>query len=639
MLTGKWKILKKYFSSFRRKEIIMMADIELKKNPKHISDEIGQEYREWKAGDMVFIKAPTGSGKSYFILHIFLKYIIESGSKLLYLVNRRVLQEQLQEELDNDIYDEVISCFGRHIDLKRYIQIFTYQYLESRIKGGILHTVNELQEYSHVVCDECHYFYADSNFNTNTELSFDCIRREFDCKVQIYMSATIDGLKEAYMKREPKYFEFGVEEFPIVAQSKIYGIRQDWVKDYSAAENYDYINLYEFQDLKDLHRLIISAIEKSSEKWLVFVDSIDYGRKIEKSLLELDGQECLNRDNIVFIDADYDKNEEAKKSVRQIVKEKCAKKQIIISTAVMDNGVSFHDLELRNIVILVDTKESFLQMLGRKRKDERRVNLYICQRDIAYFQRRLRYVENIITVFQKNLIGLEKMYQRFKNMNNEEKMTLNPYTDYYYRKKGVTLASGGKVYQAPYCLDYDSILEGQQMVLDKIISSDFICNNVRKLCYSVGGVLTVNDFSVLRSDNLKKFYKEMIARLNNDPRAFVKEQASWLSLSESSVHKVLEGAEEEKCKRYRKRLMEGIEALTDEIDKDGNIAFKKEYKNELIYFLQKNENMPESAKESAIKSVKKTDRALTAEQFNTCMQAAKLKYDMEGSNPYTIKKI
>ena len=613
-----------------------MVDNFLKQNPgKYLADEIGEEYKGWENGDIIFIKAPTGSGKSYFILHIFLKWVVESRAKLLYLVNRRVLQEQLQEEIDKAVYAEMFSYFHKPVDLKEYIQIRTYQNLESSIKRNIIGTVQNLSQYNYVVCDECHYFYTDSNFNTNTELSFDCIRREFDSKIQIYMSATMDKLKERYMQRKPTYLGVCGEAPLMPAQMKMYGLKQDWEKTYSVIENYDYINLYEFRDLNELQKIIISGIKKNREKWLIFVDSIDYGRRIEKSLLNSDEKEILSQDNLVFIDANYDKDEEAKKSVRQIVKEKCADKQIIISTAVMDNGISLYDFSLRNIAILVDTEESFIQMLGRKRKDERRVNLYVCQRDVAYFQRHLRYVENIITVFQKNLNMLEKMYQRPKYMNGEQ-MTLNPYTDYCYRKKGVILGSNENVFQTPYCVNYDDILEEQQTVLEKIISSDFICSNARKLCYYVGGLLAVNNFSVLRSFELQRFYQEMILRLKEDSKAFIKEQVSWLGMSEERMHKVLEGAEKEKCERYRRRLAEGIEALLgSEMDKDENAKFKIKYKEEIVYFLQKSEKTTSKT----VVDKRKTGRPIDAEWFNLCMDMADLKYEMTGSNPYFIKRL
>ena len=172
-------------------------------------------------------------------------------------------------------------------------------------------------------------------------------------------------------------------------------------------------------------------------------------------------------------------------------------------------------------------------------------------------------------------------------------------------------------------------------MLDKFIASDFVCSNARKLCYSIGGLLAVNYFSVLRSLKLQNFYQEMIRCLKNDSEAFVKEQISWLGLSEDCIHRVLEEAEKEKSERYRLRLAEAVEALNDEVDKESNIAFKKAYKSEIMHFLQKEDNIPQSQ----IEAVKKMDRPLTAKQFNACMQAANLKYEMEGSNPYKIKKL
>ena len=39
---------------------------------KYIADSIGNDYKNWGAGEVVFISAPTGSGKTTFILKNFL---------------------------------------------------------------------------------------------------------------------------------------------------------------------------------------------------------------------------------------------------------------------------------------------------------------------------------------------------------------------------------------------------------------------------------------------------------------------------------------------------------------------------------------------------------------------------------------
>ena len=38
----------------------------------YVTEKIGDEYRNWIEGDEILIQASTGSGKSYFILHVLL---------------------------------------------------------------------------------------------------------------------------------------------------------------------------------------------------------------------------------------------------------------------------------------------------------------------------------------------------------------------------------------------------------------------------------------------------------------------------------------------------------------------------------------------------------------------------------------
>ena len=56
---------------------------------KYLADEIGDEYKNWKNGNIVLINAPTGSGKTTFIIEKFLARELNQGRKILYLVNRK----------------------------------------------------------------------------------------------------------------------------------------------------------------------------------------------------------------------------------------------------------------------------------------------------------------------------------------------------------------------------------------------------------------------------------------------------------------------------------------------------------------------------------------------------------------------
>lgn len=160
-----------------------------------VADKIGDEYKSWKPYDRVYISSPTGTGKTYFILEVLLKYVCQQRKKILYLVNRRILKEQLETELS--------KC---HFELKNQIKVELYQMIEMNIshirydnQNGMYNasgyrSLSGLCEYDYVVCDECHYFLADSNYNTNTGLSFRWIQDTFSSKIRIFLSATIHDI-------------------------------------------------------------------------------------------------------------------------------------------------------------------------------------------------------------------------------------------------------------------------------------------------------------------------------------------------------------------------------------------------------------------------------------------------------------
>ena len=46
------------------------------KELQYVSDVIKEEYKYWAAGDVVLLTAPTGTGKSHFVLYDLLKWAI-----------------------------------------------------------------------------------------------------------------------------------------------------------------------------------------------------------------------------------------------------------------------------------------------------------------------------------------------------------------------------------------------------------------------------------------------------------------------------------------------------------------------------------------------------------------------------------
>lgn len=188
------------------------------------------------------------------------------------------------------------------------------------------------------------------------------------------MSATIDRIKEYILKDigykrpapipEQDLEQTQSEEVPLKVSIKHPTDRISegnlCVKEYTAKADYSYIDIHILDGIDS----IIDVVKEKKKKWLIFVDSIKKGRYIHDSLLraEIDS---------VFIDARWadDNDDIVLDTVGNMVKEQDFKQQVVVATSVIDNGISIKNVELRNLVVMADTKEQFIQMLGRKRLD------------------------------------------------------------------------------------------------------------------------------------------------------------------------------------------------------------------------------------------------------------------------------
>lgn len=589
---------------------------------RYITDEIGNEYQNWTNGDIIFITASTGAGKSYFILNVYLDWIIQRGGKLLYLVNRRILREQLQNEVNTEIARIISRTHGLSVNIQNYIWITTYQALENKLKSSFFDgcTVMErMKEFTCVVCDECHYFYTDANFNTGTELSFAFIRELFSNKLQIYISATADSIKEAmenYLKKRQD----------VVQTINFGGIvpgyyKKKFFEEYGQKYNYGELCPYVVIDQDSLADKIESSICNTQDKWMVFVDSINVGRTLQKTLRHKSG---IKENDIIFLDADYEKVEEAEKTVSEIVENKFSRKRVIISTAVMDNGITFQDCDLVNVAIFSDVKETFMQMLGRKRlNDNETIHLYICKRSEEYFKKRYQYTKNAVSTFykyQKELMSLSEPYYHMIGYQNRQRqpvtVTIN-YIEYLFTHNVFS------VYENPK----KSIL--QQKILDVLLSNSLEAQHLKKFCYAVNGNISVNSLAVQRLLDLEKYYKDMVEKLKDNENAFLEQQFEWLGISVATVQECVASSTQELSAKYRSELEQSIEDII--IAQDGimseeeNISWKLTMRKQLEYFLTKGNEYDENER----KALGKNDRALSADRFNSEMKKADLHYVMK----------
>jgi hypothetical protein len=534
---------------------------------KSVAEIIGMEYKQWDSGTVVTISTQTGSGKSSFILHQLLDWARDHNMPILYLVNRKILKEQLKSRLASEIQAEWASKCPRAL-LQDYISIRTYQEIEEGLKMGDAQQLKEaLSRFRYVVYDECHYFRVDSTFNPATSLSYNYLKKRFDYEIQIFMSATL-GETSWYFNLEK------LADTPN-AYIKMKRYEQRFYYSYEGETKYDYIQLHQIKGEDEIPALI----EKTGTqgKWLIFVDSVRKGEKLEKAIKKNLGLE----DGVIFVDARYKNDLQKIKQMEQLQQKESISKRVVIATSVLDNGVSFQDEELNNIVIFADTWETFIQMVGRKRKGSEQVNLYICKRNSRFFKDRIRNIDEIMR---------------------------------YYSHYGQIIL---KAEQNESLKNKISVNAKCQSVLSDMLNNENVRKNLSRFCYFEQGVLRVSEFSIRRLGKLKNFYKTMIDELEKDENAFLRQQAQWLGLENEKIEPILVQKKVETRTEAIQQIRDTIqrEYLDKDMDKALNMEFSKKIKKSVTTLLTKENDFSKDDIEK-IKTGIRVDRAFSLENFN-----------------------
>lgn len=388
-------------------------------NTTFITDKIGEAYRYWsKYNKYVFIEAPTGSGKSYFITHYLYDFAYHNNQHIVMLVNRRILKDQMQKSVNE--YNALMKI------QRNTFYIFTYQEIEESLE--YLHTLENLENFNYnegwncqkkinlikkcyyIVCDEAHYFLQDAMFNPKTFYSFSFIinriRESHNCV--IFMTAT------------PMHIKPYIEH-------KIFNHKGDNIKafNHSLSNKTTNINVHLFDKVDDLIDIINDM--KYKGKWLIFVNSKAIGKKISKGLRE------KFKDKI-FIDADYIKygHYKEREEVNKIIEEECSSKKILICTSVLDNGININDENLKNIVIITTNEIEFLQMLGRKRNPDKNTNLFLCTGNKSYFSYKKHTYYELYSMLKDYKVIQNKDILHFLNERYVQTETL---INYYLQMK------------------------------------------------------------------------------------------------------------------------------------------------------------------------------------------------------------
>ena len=100
---------------------VKIAECYVKKRKKYLTDLIGEKYTEWD-GKKILLNAPTGMGKTTFILQKFLFYFRIRRRRILILCNRALLRTQY--------WNSLLGQFEDYREIEQCVTVMTYQQLE-----------------------------------------------------------------------------------------------------------------------------------------------------------------------------------------------------------------------------------------------------------------------------------------------------------------------------------------------------------------------------------------------------------------------------------------------------------------------------------------------------------------------------
>lgn len=267
---------------------------------KRVADVIVEDdFKNWKSDIPVFISAQMGKGKNYFIENKLLRYVEELNiknpkNKVLILSNRIALREQTKNRIDRKF---------------PFVKVLSYQSLLEYIDSPFF-----TSSYSHIICDEAHFFTSDAMFNPTTNTILTKIVEKFEDSIRIYMTATPNEVLEFICeaenisthkqirqtvldrekvvtemkssrglvelneqsddysdsqalddKREDRSIGLEAEKFDRKFQEEL----NNYMVYYHFERDYSYLNIKYFSNYKELYHIIA----RSKEKWLIFIDN------------------------------------------------------------------------------------------------------------------------------------------------------------------------------------------------------------------------------------------------------------------------------------------------------------------------------------------------------------------------------
>lgn len=378
----------------------------------YLSEDVKQPIVHSSPGNAYLLKAPTGSGKTTCFTKDLVPEAQRRGQAVLLIVNRAVLTEQLTNSFlkPSGIPPDAVEFQQAGIYPLGDLVVCSYQYMARRLQGKDTPNIKigpfEAKEYAFVVCDECHYFIADSVFTTDSAPLVN-LPKVFAQSVRIYASATISPVRNVILKMEQvvdlaeysPYWEIspGFRYTRNNMISQMYSNSTGLLKyaaffEVTGAEpDYSYLHPRILADGQALWDDVIEQHEAHRlHKAVVFLDS------------KKQGTDCKNKLNqhgisaaFIFSEASYgaySMDELDKKVLEEIkTKNRFESVSVLIATSVLDNGTNLIDKEITHLYISGTEYMAAVQQAGRVRMYEegQTLELVIPRRAKSYFSSRI----------------------------------------------------------------------------------------------------------------------------------------------------------------------------------------------------------------------------------------------------------
>ena len=253
-----------------------------KLNLKWVTDVIADDYKNWKDGDIISIKAQTGTGKTYFIVKVLVNNMQEH-EEMIYICNRIALKRQIKKDLLKKYNKEIPVDKNGNIDLRELnkmetignVTIVSYHQISNLImRNKYTNTDYNLDHFAYIVCDECHFFLTDASFYNKCVYAFDeLIKKHHKESKTIFITATDDEIDDVINKAYAFIKDIG------------FGTRSGYkLHKYSTGIDYSYLDIKYFNNIKNIVQLIKN--DRTEDKWLIFVVSKQKGNYIKESLLQ-----------------------------------------------------------------------------------------------------------------------------------------------------------------------------------------------------------------------------------------------------------------------------------------------------------------------------------------------------------------